>query len=98
MSQNILEKIGLYAIQHLNKDHTHNLLDYAHAFGNCPWATTAVMTAVDRAGFQMLVSGSGRAETVRIEFDEPLTAPNQLRKKLVQLAYHAEGLLRPSDT
>lgn len=77
------------AIQHMNEDHAHNLLDYAHVLAGLPWAEEAEMSGLDVAGFDLIVRGGGRIEHVRIPFDTPLTSADQLRPAMVALAQRA---------
>jgi len=77
------------AIQHMNEDHAHNLLDYAHNLAGITWAEEVEMTALDYTGFDLVVRGGGRLQPVRIPFDPPLTAAEQLRPALVALAQQA---------
>jgi len=74
------------AIAHMNIDHAHNLLDYARVLAGLAWAEDVEMTALDQAGFDLVVRGGGRLQTVCIPFDPPLTNPDQLRPALVSLA------------
>lgn len=79
------------AMAHMNEDHGHNLLDYARRLAGADWAASAVMTAVDAQGFEIVVSdGNGREETHRIPFAEPVTNGQELRKALVELAFQAD--------
>lgn len=83
------EKAVAHALEHMNSDHAHNLLDYARVFGGCDWATSAEMTALDANGFDMLVTGDTRTEAVRLDFDEPVGNPKEMREALVAMARQA---------
>lgn len=78
------------AIQHMNEDHGHNLLDYARNLAGIAWAEEAEMLSLDVEGFNLLVKGASQTEQTRITFDTPLTSANQLRPVLVALANRAK--------
>lgn len=82
-------------IAHMNDDHAHNLLDYAHALCALPWAERALMVGLDQHGFDMVVHGrdgdTPRREAVRYTFDAPITDPRHVRKIFVQLAHAARA-------
>lgn len=82
------------AMQHMNEDHRANMVDYARALAGLDWAEDAEMIALDRYGFDLRVTGQGKAATVRIAFDPPLTAPGQLRPAIVKLAQQARQRLQ----
>lgn len=80
------------AIQHMNEDHAHNLLDYARGLAGLPWAEDVEMTGLDAAGFDIVARGGGRIAHARIPFDLPLTDANDLRPALVALAGRARQM------
>lgn len=86
-------EVSAYTIAHMNEDHRQNLLDYAQALAGLTWAEAAEMTAVDPHGFELLVRGGDRIETVRIPFGEAVTTPARLRPTLVKLAKQSRRLL-----
>lgn len=77
------------ALTHMNEDHQHNLLDYAHRFARCDWAESAEMTALDGGGFDLMVFGNGREEIKRVPFPKPVSNGKELRETLVQMAMEA---------
>ncbi len=81
------------AMRHMNEDHRANMVDYARALAGLDWAEDAEMTALDRYGFDLRVTGQGKEQMTRITFDPPLTAPGQLRPAIVRLAQQARRLL-----
>jgi len=80
-------------LSHMNEDHTDALLAYARAFTAATDATQAVMTAVDRYGFEMTVTTPRGAGPVRLGFEQPLTQPAQAREALVALFHAAQAKL-----
>ena len=79
------------AIEHMNADHQHNLLDYARVLAGCDWAETAEMSALDANGFELRVRGNSREETHRLEFPEPVSDAKSLRMTMVALAQQARN-------
>lgn len=77
------------AIAHMNGDHADAVLAYARGLAGLTWAEAATLTGLDAAGLDLHVTGSGRAEHVRVPFDQPLTDAAQLRPTLVALAQRA---------
>lgn len=77
------------AIRHMNEDHSHNLLDYAHNLVGLDWAEEAEMTSLDLTGFDLIVRGGGRIQHTRLLFEPALTHFDQLRPALVALAQQA---------
>lgn len=80
------------AMQHINDDHGHNLLEYAQRLAGLNWAEEAEMSSLDLAGFDLVVRGSGRIHHVRLTFDASLASAEQLRPALVALAQRARHL------
>lgn len=86
---------------HMNEDHEHNLLQYAHAFAGLGWAEHAAMLTVDRYGFDVEVTGGEvrgegekeRVKTIRLTFSEPLSSAQQVRAEMVRLANEAREIL-----
>jgi putative heme iron utilization protein len=71
-------------IAHMNTDHADSMVELAHAAGRTD-VTGAVMTAVDRYGFDVLadVSGERRQAAVRLGFRTPQDSPDGVRHELV---------------
>lgn len=84
-------------VDHMNDDHADALVAYARALGELPGATSAVMTGIDRHGFDLLVAESGGEERpLRLGFDAPVTTPADARRALVALVRSARERL-PSE-
>jgi hypothetical protein len=78
-------------IEHMNADHADSLALFARVYGGRADATEALMTAVDRYGFDLVVSGpSGRA-ALRLGFDAPLPTPAAARPAMIRLVERARG-------
>jgi putative heme iron utilization protein len=82
-------------LAHMNEDHADAVLAYAHAFATIPSATSAVMTAVDRYGFELQASTPDGPKVARIAFDAPVSTSNEVRKAMVALVARARALGTP---
>ena len=81
------------AIEHLNDDHDDALLDMARAIGGCPQATAARCVDADRTGLDLIAETPDGEADVRVPYDEPIDAPEGLRKATVTLAHRARAEL-----
>jgi putative heme iron utilization protein len=77
-------------IAHMNADHADSMVELAHHAGRTD-VTGAVMTAVDRYGFDILaeVTGERRQAAVRLGFRTPQDSPEAVRRELVAMLHHA---------
>jgi heme iron utilization protein len=82
------------AIAHLNEDHDDALLDMARAIGGCPRATAARCVDADRTGLDLIAITPDGEVDVRVPYDEPIDAPDGLRKATVKLAHRARAELK----
>lgn len=80
-------------LEHMNNDHAHNLVDYAKVYGNLPWVESARMIAIDAYGFDMIVKGSDKNQTLRLAFDAPLKTVDDAHVALVRMAKEAKRKL-----
>ncbi len=78
-------------LAHMNDDHADALLLYAQTFTTAHDAERAVMTAVDRYGFEMTVTTPRGVGPARLAFDAPLESAEQARVALVALVKKAKG-------
>jgi putative heme iron utilization protein len=81
------------AIAHLNEDHADALLEMAQALGGCPQASAARCLDADRTGLDLLATTADGEIPVRVEYEEPIDAPGELRKATVKLAQKARAQL-----
>jgi heme iron utilization protein len=81
------------AIQHLNDDHADALLEMARALAPCPEATSARCLDADRTGLDLMVMTAAGERAVRVDYEEPIDAPDGLRKATVKLAQRARAEL-----
>ena len=80
-------------VEHMNDDHPDATLAYARTFGRIPTATRALMTAIDRYGFDLLAVTSDGEQQVRIPFTEDVTSPDAARRALIALLRDARAAL-----
>jgi heme iron utilization protein len=77
-------------ISHMNKDHADALLGYAKVLCQINGATSAVMTSVDRYGFEIQVATAGHDgqeghRSARLAFESPASGTNEIRKAMIHL-------------
>lgn len=80
-------------IQHMNQDHADALVAYARAFTRATDTDQAVMTGVDRYGFEMSVKTERGPRPARVAFGSDITTPTAARKALVALVKEARAKL-----
>jgi heme iron utilization protein len=73
-------------VSHMNQDHAQNLLDYAHALLEKPWATQATLIGIDRYGMDLHLGNTDKTEVVRYMFETPLENAAASRSMLVKLS------------
>jgi heme oxygenase (biliverdin-IX-beta and delta-forming) len=72
-------------LEHMNADHADALPVYCRAFAGVATVSGALMTSVDRLGFEMSVSTPEGTRTVRVPFPAPIASKNDARTALVAL-------------
>jgi heme iron utilization protein len=80
-------------LDHMNQDHAASLLHYARAFTRAKDAQKAIMTAIDRYGFEMTITAPQGVGPARLVFDRPIADAQEARSALVALARLAEAKL-----
>jgi hypothetical protein len=73
-------------LSHMNQDHADTLLAYARSLAGAPEATEAVMTRVDRYGFEMRARTPGGERRLRLGFDAPVSTTDEVRRAMIGLA------------
>jgi putative heme iron utilization protein len=76
-------------LEHMNADHADSVLLFARLYGGRPDADEAVMTAVDRYGFDLVVGGPSGREALRLGFDGPVPTPAAVRPAMIRLVERA---------
>ena len=77
----------------MNADHADALLLYCRAFSRAASAERAVMTAIDRYGFEMTAEGPFGRGPVRLAFDAPIRTAKEARENLVALVKAARDAI-----
>lgn len=83
-------------LQHMNADHAAALVAYARAFTRAQQVKSALMTAIDRYGFEMTVTTDSGVGPARIAFDAPMQDASAARPLLIALLRAAEAKLGTS--
>jgi putative heme iron utilization protein len=76
-------------LEHMNVDHGDSLVLMARVLGGREDASEAVMTAVDRYGFDVVVGGSGGRAALRLGFDTPVATAAAVRPAIIRLVERA---------
>jgi heme iron utilization protein len=79
-------------IEHMNADHADALVLMARAFGGRPGTTSAVLTAVDRYGFDLVAQGPEGRGALRLGFTTPVAEPGEVRREFVRLVHKAREI------
>ena len=72
-------------VEHMNADHADSLVLMARRFGGRKEVTEAVMTAVDRYGFDLVAAGPDGRGALRLGFAAPASGLDEVRRELVRL-------------
>lgn len=78
-------------LEHMNEDHRDTLVLYCRAFSRAADTSAAVMTGVDRYGFEMSATTAAGPRPIRLGFTQPVATPEQVRTELVALAKQARA-------
>lgn len=77
----LTDKLLTAIAQHLNKDHSEDLLACAKA-ANLDWAEHVSVITLDASAIQLGVSGDGQTQPLRIDFPEKANGVLNLKKIL----------------
>jgi putative heme iron utilization protein len=80
-------------IAHMNADHAEALVLYCKAFSKATDITTAIMTGIDRYGFEMSARTKEGPRPVRLAFAAPVGAPEEARAALIAMLADAKRTL-----
>ena len=76
-------------LEHMNADHGDSLVLMARVLGGRADATGAVMTAVDRYGFDLVAGGPDGRAALRLGFDRPVATAAAVRPAMIRLVERA---------
>lgn len=78
-------------LSHMNDDHRDTLALYCRAFSRATDTSAAVMTGVDRYGFEMSATTAAGPRPIRLGFSRPVSTPDEVRSEMVALAKKARA-------
>lgn len=78
-------------LTHMNDDHADAVKLYASVTAKVADVQSAVMTAVDRYGFDLAVTTTEGKRAVRLAFDAPVTTTDEVRKAMVAMVRAARA-------
>lgn len=76
-------------VDHMNADHKDTLALYCRVYSQAKDTTAAVMTEVDRYGFEMSATTAAGPRPIRLGFSRPLATSAEVRSEMVALAKKA---------
>jgi putative heme iron utilization protein len=79
-------------LKHCNEDHPDTLVLYCKAYADID-AESAVMTSVDRYGFDLMAQTADGPQRARILYERAVTEADQVRVAMVELAHNAREKL-----
>jgi putative heme iron utilization protein len=77
----------------MNADHADAMVLYCKAFSKATEISAAVMTGVDRYGFEMSAKTKEGPRPVRLAFDVPVSTPEEARAALIAMLKDARHRL-----
>ena len=80
-------------VDHMNEDHADAVRLYVLAFSELNNVDTAVLTCIDEQGMDIACKVNSDDLQVRIDFDPPVTASDQVRSRLVEMVGKAREKL-----
>ena len=80
-------------IAHMNADHADAMVLYCKAFSKATEISAAIMTGVDRYGFEMSAKTKERPRPVRLAFAVPVSTPEEARAALISRLNDARNRL-----
>ena len=86
---------ALGIITHMNEDHSDAMVLYCKTMSKATDTTEAVMTGVDRYGFEMSAMTGEGPRPIRLAFENEVTTPDQARQELVAMVKRARELTSP---
>ena len=81
-------------IEHMNEDHADSMVLYCKAMSKATDTSSAVMTQIDRYGFEMSANTSEGPRPIRLAFSSEVSNAEEARKELVSLVKEARKILK----
>ena len=82
-------------IAHMNEDHADAMVLYCKTMSKATDTTEAVMTGIDRYGFEMSATTAEGPRPIRLAFSTEVHSPDAARKELVAMVKRARELTTP---
>ena len=80
-------------ITHMNEDHADALLLYCKTMSKATDASDAVMTHIDRYGFEMMATVDSEQKPIRLAFESDVTDSDEARIELVRMVKKARKMM-----
>ena len=80
-------------IEHMNDDHSDAMVLYCKTMSKATDTTEAVMTGIDRYGFEMSATTSQGQRPIRLAFENEVKNAEEARVELVKMVKHARTLV-----
>ncbi len=78
-------------IRHMNIDHSETMVACCRAFTEATDTTTAIMTGVDRYGFEMSATTAAGPRPIRLAFSREVRTPQEVRQEMVAMTRQVRG-------
>ncbi len=88
-----LAPFSMDIITHMNEDHSDALVLYCKTMSKATETTEAVMTGIDRYGFEMSATTELGPRPIRLAFENEVTDSDEARKELVKMVKQARELM-----
>jgi len=80
-------------VTHMNEDHADALLLYCKTMSKATDASDAIMTHIDRYGFEMMATVDSEKKPIRLAFESDVTDSDEARIELVRMVKKARKML-----
>ena len=88
-----LTDVAMDIIAHMNEDHSDAMVLYCKTMSKATDTTEAVMTGIDRYGFEMSATTSQGLRPIRLAFENEVSNSEEARKELVRMVNKARKML-----
>ena len=80
-------------VAHMNADHIDAMVLYCQAFSKATDVSSAMMTGIDRYGFEMSAKTAEGPRPIRVAFAKPVSTPEEARAALIMMVKDARSKL-----
>jgi len=92
-----LAPFSMDIITHMNDDHSDAMVLYCKTMSKATDTTEAVMTGIDRYGFEMSATTAQGQRPIRLAFEKEVKTSDEARKELVKLVKNAREMIANED-